>query len=183
MPDWNDLWGPTGTGAYSQQLGLLTTQTVTITWSANTTAATWIGLNGYWPQQVNSNAYGYGGYGAESSQQQLRRRAQANREWEEFKRASERARELLYELLDEEQQAEFESKRYFHVETADGRRRYRIVKGNGVREVKDDRVTSYLCIHPEKYLPDEDVMVAQKLMIETDEEAFLEIANATPAAC
>lgn len=80
--------------------------------------------------------------------------------------------------LDDEQRAEFEEHGWF---TARGRERtYRITKGRAqnVQEVDEDgSVVARWCVHPRERVPDYDTMLAQKLMIELDEERFEEVAN------
>jgi hypothetical protein len=92
------------------------------------------------------------------------------------------ARELLLSMLDDEQRDEYEGDGRFHVHTADGERCYRITKGQSgnVLLIKDGRAKRRYCIHPPglRY-PDEDAMVAQMMMLETDEAEFLRIANAS----
>ena len=39
------------------------------------------------------------------------------------------------------------------------------------------RPAEVYCIHPSEWVPHEDNMLAQKLMLEYDEESFLRIAN------
>lgn len=95
-------------------------------------------------------------------------------------RRNERARELLVACLTSRQRRELEARGYFHVETARGRRRYRLAPGRAPIRVhgEDGSQWSY-CIHPDAGFPQEDVVLAQKLLLETDEEAFLRIANAS----
>jgi len=91
-----------------------------------------------------------------------------------------KARELLVSCLDAEQAAEFAQQRQFHV-TASSGRRYCIKHGragNVSSRGADNRLTSY-CIHDLVGLPAEDTMLAQKLMIELEEDAFLLKANAS----
>ena len=91
-----------------------------------------------------------------------------------------RAKELLTELLDEEQKAEYEEKGVFHVHTKNGERTYRLRPGYPPHRVKakDGKMYSY-CIHPRESYPAEDTAAALKLLIEADEAEFLRIANAT----
>lgn len=96
--------------------------------------------------------------------------------------AREKARLLLVDCLEENQREEFERDGYFHVETRDGTRRYRLRPGGQPQRVmgEDGRRWSY-CIHPSGGFPSEDVVLAQKLLLETNEEEFLRIANASAA--
>lgn len=109
--------------------------------------------------------------------------------------AARRARELLLDHLTPEQQAELEANSYFHVETADGRRRYRIARGHvgNIRVVRCDEPVrgkggrliqggTRLCAHayhPDGSIPDEDHMLAQKLLLESEdgEAELLQMAN------
>lgn len=109
------------------------------------------------------------------------REAQRAKERDE---AAARAKKLLEENLDVEQLKEFSAKGVFHLIThrPDGeKRRYRIERGIS-RNVRllDERgnVLRTYCAHPDG-VPTEDVMLAQKLLLETDEDAFLKVANAS----
>lgn len=99
-------------------------------------------------------------------------------------RARERAARLLHEHLTAEQLEELSREGRFHLDvlSQDGRRRrYRINRGRSrnVQEVDpgNGRIIKTLCAHPVAYVPDEDTMLAQKLMLETAEAEFLRIAN------
>lgn len=92
-----------------------------------------------------------------------------------------RARELLVSTLDRKQYREFEREGYFHVHTKDGVRAYRIRPGSPPLRVKgEDGLRWQYCIHPEFGYPSADVALAHKLLLESDEEEFLRIANASP---
>ena len=168
--------------------------TVWVTWSAttNTTAVTATQVWESWTFPQNTT----GGAGinisypppapltAEQEDEQRRRAEEARRKQEERNREQEaaraRARELLLGVLDRKQQRELERDGHFHVETADGRRRYRLRPGRPPIRVhgEDGRRYSY-CIHPSGHWPPDDVVVAHKLLLESDEAEFLRIANAT----
>lgn len=91
-----------------------------------------------------------------------------------------RAEALLVSSLNPEQAAEFIKQRQFTLHSRDGKRTYIITYGiaGNVFEVERGRAIASYCIHPTG-VPTEDVMLAQKLMLETDEESFLKIANRT----
>lgn len=97
--------------------------------------------------------------------------------------AKERAERLLREHLSPRQREELASKGFFTLETVaptGERRLYRIDRGRSrnVRQVDGNgRVLKTLCAHPAILVPDADTMLAQKLMLETDEQEFLRIAN------
>ena len=96
-----------------------------------------------------------------------------------------RARRLLCSMLNSKQQAELDDKGHFHVEVLGGlcrsKRVYRIERGmmGNVKLLdKNGKPTHSYCIHSDSRLPYEDHMLAQKLLLETDEKKFLKIANA-----
>lgn len=72
--------------------------------------------------------------------------------------------------------------RCFYLTSSSGKR-YRIDRGRSqnVRLVEETtgKVVRTYCAHPVEAVPDPDTMLAQKLMLETDEAAFLRIANAS----
>ncbi len=103
---------------------------------------------------------------------------------EKIEAARVRAEALLLDHLDSDQIAEFRRSRCFIVQSRDGVRRYRIdygkqgnVKLLGELPFHKDRAVATFCIHPDLTIPTEDCMLAQKLLLETDEKAFLRIAN------
>lgn len=98
-----------------------------------------------------------------------------------------RARKLLVENLTEEQRAEFEEKKQFHVRSRSGKL-YRVTHGVAGNIYRVENVTESpkwgerrrFCIHPTDHeVPAEDVMLAQKLWLEGNEEEFLRVANAS----
>lgn len=107
--------------------------------------------------------------------------------------AQRRAQGLLLEHLTAEQRREWETSRAFIVHTADGKRAYRIEYGlaGNVRLVKADEapvgrygrllsVGARFCMHvyhPDGPVPNEDNVLAQKLLLEADERQFLDLAN------
>ncbi len=93
--------------------------------------------------------------------------------------AEERALQLLLENLDENQKAIYETTKAIPVKVKSGRF-YRINKGRAgnVEQVDEKGVRlKKLCFHPTENVPDFDVMLAQKLMLECCEEEVLRIAN------
>jgi hypothetical protein len=95
--------------------------------------------------------------------------------------AAARAKALLEENLSAAQRDELAKARYFTVHSHDAQREYRITHGRAgnVLLFKDGRAVKKFCIHPAIACPDEDTMLAQKLLLETDEKEFLRIANHT----
>lgn len=119
-------------------------------------------------------------YAAEAERQARQRVASRAREESRL-----RAEELLLQNLDKEQAAQFQRERAFEVYTQGRTKRYRVGYGTaGNVSLLDGKgvVVAKFCIHPEVACPTEDVMLAQKLLLETDEGTFLKIANRTPMA-
>ena len=113
--------------------------------------------------------------------ERLRAAAEAARvRQEEARLAVEKAEALLRAHLDDEQQATLDREQAFLVSVKSGRK-YKVKRGQrgNVREMDDQgqEVRSF-CIHPDD-VPDQDAMLAQKLLLEHDEPAFRRIANVT----
>jgi hypothetical protein len=90
---------------------------------------------------------------------------------------------LLREWLSPEQRAQFDAKRYFHVIGCDSGKRYRIHYGDitNVHEMGDDDLPSVgWCFRPQGQLVAGDVMLAQKIALETYEYSALAVANSFP---
>jgi len=90
---------------------------------------------------------------------------------------------LLREWLSPEQRAQFDAKRYFDVIGCDSGKRYRIHYGDitNVQEIGDDDQPSVgWCFLPEGRLVAGDVMLAQKIALETYEYSTLAVANRFP---
>lgn len=104
---------------------------------------------------------------AEEREASRRRRAEAGS----------RAMALLRSCLSDEQKAHLDENGCFRV-TAPSGRVYSITQGYAGNV--HSRGWTY-CIHMRSDIPEGDHMLAQKLMIETDEEGFLRIANASPS--
>lgn len=120
---------------------------------------------------------------AEREQRRLEAIArQAERQREEAE-ANQKAETLLLENLSLVQQEEYRSEKHFHVISRSGKR-YRVNYGStgNVLELVEDKPVSRFCIHPREQVPHADTMLAQKLLLETDEVAFRRIANITRMA-
>ena len=90
---------------------------------------------------------------------------------------------LLREWLSPEQRAQFDAKRYFDVIGCDSGKRYRIHYGEttNVHEIGDDDLPSVgWCFMPVGSLVAGDVMLAQKIALETYEYSALAVANRCP---
>ena len=84
-----------------------------------------------------------------------------------------RAEALLCAWLSPTQRKQYRARRWFEVTTASGRR-YRILQGGVVR--LDPRGSGY-CIEATSPVPVADEMLANKLLLETDERRFLATAH------
>lgn len=99
------------------------------------------------------------------------------------KEANKKADNLLKSLLTPEQIKELDEHSCFIVPSPSGDKFYRIKRGRAgnIEELNQKReAVATLCIHPRESVPNADTMLAQKLMIETNEDEFLRIANRTP---
>jgi hypothetical protein len=98
----------------------------------------------------------------------------------EYRKARKRAKKLLLKSLDERQRKTLRRKGYFEVWGSKGTE-YRIASDFpfNVRLAGDAKPSKiYFCMEAEDpELPLEDVMLAQKLLLETDEGEFLRVAN------
>lgn len=93
--------------------------------------------------------------------------------------ASKRAEELLLAVLPAKQKQQYLEKGYFDTEIGD--KIYRINKGwsGNVKLIEKKKEVASFCIHPVEFLPHQDNMLAQYLMLRTDEGKFLAKANKT----
>lgn len=90
-----------------------------------------------------------------------------------------RAEELLLASITKRQKAQYRKFAWFTVRGASGAQ-YRIRKGRiGNVDVVEPSgaIVGRLCAHPRDGVPDCDTMLAQKLMLEVDDAAFLRVAN------
>ncbi|MCA1365014.1 hypothetical protein I6F14_32595 [Bradyrhizobium sp. IC3069] len=91
-----------------------------------------------------------------------------------------RARRLLREWLSPDQRAQFDAESYFEVTGSHTGRRYRIHYGTVSNVVQVDEAgqpETGWCFVPERALAAGDVMLAQKIALETDEMSVLALAN------
>jgi hypothetical protein len=96
-----------------------------------------------------------------------------------------RGRRLLCEWLSDEQRAQFQQHCYFDVVGCNSGKRYRIHYGANANIHEIDpcgAVKMGWCFLPSGYLAPGDVMLAQKIALETDENAALAVANRFPSA-
>jgi len=96
-----------------------------------------------------------------------------------WSRAERRAADLLRDILTPEQLRQLLCQGYLDVPSpTEPRRVYRVPRVKGyVQVVQNGRAIMRLCIQPVECLPDADVVVLHKLMIEANEENYLQKAN------
>ena len=91
-----------------------------------------------------------------------------------------RGLELLKGWLSPEQFTQYNTKRYFEVTGCHSGKRYRISHGTSMNILELDsagRPRLGWCFAPKGYLVAGDVMLAQKIALETDERGALAVAN------
>ncbi len=96
-----------------------------------------------------------------------------------WSRAERRAADLLREMLTTEQFRQLIWQGYVEFPSPTAPQRvYRVPKGRGqVQVIENGHAIMRLCLQPVEYLPDADVIVLHKLMIEANEETYLQKAN------
>lgn len=95
-------------------------------------------------------------------------------------KAEQKALDLLKQWLSSVQLAQYESTRHFDVTGCHSGKHYRIHHGRqmNIYELdQNDVPIAVWCFGPEGCLPVGDIMLAQKIAIETDEHAALAVAN------
>jgi hypothetical protein len=107
--------------------------------------------------------------------------AQEFRDWYQRPSASElRGLKLLREWLSHEQLAQFDEHNYFEVVGCHTRKKYRINHGKNLNVYELDDAGhpgACCCFVPSAHLVAGDVMLAQKIALETDERGALAVAN------
>lgn len=173
-----------------------TATTIPVYCSTNaTTAAVWVNWNqSYSTTPVSSVSYvmtpGWETWNSTWEETREQKQAREAREAESRVRAAaaqaeraaarKRSEELLEFVLTGEQMADYRERGYFEVISSKGRRwriRARGQAGNVdlLPEQGSERDATY-CIHP-RGVPDPDAHLAQALMLATDEDEFLRVAN------
>ncbi len=99
--------------------------------------------------------------------------------------ADRRAAELLRAVLTYEQYCQLKRRGYIDIPSSrDQERAYRVPHVPGlVRVIEKGRQTASLCLQPLERVPDADIVVMHKLMIEGDEETYRQTANLIAPQC
>jgi hypothetical protein len=104
-------------------------------------------------------------------------------EYETRKLSSEKAKQLLLDHLTPDQRDMVEKNGWFVIEGGKTGKRYRIKSGTVTGNVEEldnsEKTIAKYCCHLNHQYPHSDHHLAQKLMIEWDEEEFLRKANRT----
>lgn len=112
---------------------------------------------------------------AEENRRVLEATRLAQERVQQQKIASRKARGLLRATLTKKQLVQYDAHGYFDVDVKG--RLYRVHPGNMVSKLNAEKVECRYCIHPDEYMPPEDIALCQKLLLEADEDKFLRIAN------
>ncbi len=93
--------------------------------------------------------------------------------------AKRRAGELLRAVLTPDQYGHLMQRGHIDIASpSDPERIYRVPKGSGRVQVREKgKLTMWLCLQPLERVPEADLLVMHKLMIEADEETYLRKAN------
>jgi len=95
-------------------------------------------------------------------------------------RAERRAASLLREMLTPEQCRQLLWHGYLEIQSPSSAGRvYRVPRAGGdfVQVIENGKAVMRLCVQPVESLPDADIIVLHKLMIEANEEHYLQKAN------
>lgn len=96
-----------------------------------------------------------------------------------WSRSSQRANELLRSLLSNEEYSQLTHYGYLDITSPrDPACIYRVPQLPGLVQVREKgQHTANLCLQPLECVPDADIVAIHKLMIEADEETYLQTAN------
>ncbi len=103
----------------------------------------------------------------------------------EWLKARQRAAELLLSVLTREQYRQLKRRGYVDIPSPrDPERFYRVPRYSGlVGVISQGRRIANLCLQPVEGLPNDDIVVKHKLLIEADEETYLQTANRFTPKC
>lgn len=170
---------------YTASASATTTATFTVTTSGNDT--TWVVWNDMYATTGSASGVMSNVYNQENPEAIRRRVEEANaRRAEEAERAAKaqsRALRLLQMTLSQKQRRQFEEHQFFEVLAHNGTVRYLLARGRSANVYRLDdkgKPVKRFCVHPGVMCPDEDTLIAQKLMLETNPAEFERIANSHP---
>lgn len=119
-------------------------------------------------------------YNFDETPEQRVARETADVKWRQTQAVAEsRAEQLLFTMLSEAQAKQYIEHGYFETKVND--KTYRIRKGRAgnVELIENGSPKFRYCAHPNDMTPAPDAMIAQLLMLKTNEQRFLSIANRT----
>lgn len=137
----------------------------------------WGSWNSQYASSASNNVTYYANVARQEQQEERRAREAVQVLADE---ADKKAESILLKHLSEEQRRTYHESRYFELVTRSGR--YRLYKGwaGNIARIGEGNVeTDRFCIHPTDRIPEADNLLAQKLMLEIEEDRFLKIANRT----
>lgn len=181
---WDNWNSPTasadssGTWIYWTALTPTTSGTST-TYSTSNVWVSWVD-NGYAVSPPRETAEERRAREQRDAEYRAEQERQAKIRAEKEKAKEEKARQLLKEVLTEEQDAQLTKDGYFELTSVKSGKRYRIKKGfsMNVEELdKDGKRLRSMCFHPNVHVHHYDNMAIQKLMLENDEEEARKVAN------
>ena len=156
------------------------TDTVTASGSGNYTVTQWYANATGGEINYNYRIIYCNSWDIVETPEQIAARKEAQ-EKEDLKRkiAAAKAEELLLACISDEQKKQYLEQGYF--ETIVNDNLYRIKKGRSgnVELIENGKPSSKFCIHPNMFVPDQDTMLAQYLLLHSDEPKFLKLANRT----
>lgn len=164
----------------------MTSPTITVTSGSTVITQYNRGFEGFYNNYYNAPSYAPRPLTPAQLRDRERERQREREAWAARRReegeAATRAHALLMEMLTPEQQASWGLTHEIAVEGEHSKQQYRLTtrRAGGVYRMNASgrRDMSY-CIHHANEIPIEDQVLAQKLLLETDEREFLRIANAT----
>jgi len=164
---------------YPDQWVYQTAVTQTVTYPNNIAA----GIGNYITNYITSFTVAATDFPPETEEQRLEREQRQRDEKAKDDARRKRAREALLSVLTEAQRDQLEKEQHFDLQV--NSRLYRVRPGCRVERLDPQTKTiqSYFCIHPasEHGLPSDDVALAQKLLLESNETEFIRTANETKA--
>lgn len=186
-------WCETGTACTTDATWTVWTQASA---STETTTAVWVRWNEGTATTVARPVYSYSyqppklskeeqaKLEAELAERAEKERLRAEKVRLEREAADKRAEELLFAHLDKIQTAQYRKEKKFTVRSKDGAdfELQSLWSGNAVEMTPDGKRLARFCIHPAVIVPIPDLLLSQKLMLETDPAAFRRIANKTELA-
>lgn len=163
------VWGNWCEGTTSYSTTATTNDATWIIWTTNATGEA---------ENIQRSPPAYMGPPPETAEAKAERLALEKKAAEDHAQAIEKAEKLLVEHLNDDQKETYRKKKRFTVTSCKGTK-YLVGSGR-VKELDGkNRPVRDLCIHLDWPIPPPDNLLAQKLMIETNEDSFRRIANHT----